>query len=145
MYQAIAYVISAMPMERAAESLKKFALDILSQIHAAASKTTSMTTKELKEIGCKYFGMLPFILLNDARKAAWKIWKLCYTLSVHLAIIYLRPVKAVVEKLGRSSMPLLTSMHTTMIRQSVSLVFSDLDWRSSARPHSPLHHLSCRG
>ncbi|KXN83654.1 hypothetical protein AN958_01220 [Leucoagaricus sp. SymC.cos] len=38
-YEAIAHVISAMPLERAAESLRTFALDILSVIHAITNKT----------------------------------------------------------------------------------------------------------
>ncbi|KAH7883499.1 armadillo-type protein [Phlebopus sp. FC_14] len=50
-YEAIAYVISAMPMEKAAESLRSFSLDILSQIHAVAVKTTPVTKQELKEVG----------------------------------------------------------------------------------------------
>ncbi|KAF9244609.1 armadillo-type protein [Melanogaster broomeanus] len=50
-YEAIAYVISAMPMEKAAESLRTFSLDILSQIHALTGKTTPITKQELKEIG----------------------------------------------------------------------------------------------
>ncbi|KAH7910876.1 armadillo-type protein [Hygrophoropsis aurantiaca] len=50
-YEAIAYVISAMPMEKAAESLRTFSLDILSQIHNVAAKTTPVTKQELKEIG----------------------------------------------------------------------------------------------
>jgi transportin-3 len=52
-YEAIAYVISAMPMEKAAESLRTFSLDILSQIHAVTGKTTPITKQGLKEIGCK--------------------------------------------------------------------------------------------
>ncbi|KAF9229185.1 ARM repeat-containing protein [Gyrodon lividus] len=50
-YEAIAYVISAMPMEKAAESLRTFSFDILSQIHAVTGKTTPITKQELKEIG----------------------------------------------------------------------------------------------
>jgi len=52
-YEAIAYVISAMPMEKAAESLRTFSLDILSQIHTISIKSTAVTKQELKEVGCK--------------------------------------------------------------------------------------------
>jgi transportin-3 len=52
-YEAIAYVISAMPMNKAAESLRTFSLDILSQIHTISSKSTAVTKQELKEVGCK--------------------------------------------------------------------------------------------
>ncbi|KAJ8591523.1 ARM repeat-containing protein [Rhizopogon salebrosus TDB-379] len=50
-YEAIAYVISAMPMDKAAESLRTFSLDILSQIHTISSKSTAVTKQELKEVG----------------------------------------------------------------------------------------------
>ncbi|KAG7099161.1 hypothetical protein E1B28_001032 [Marasmius oreades] len=50
-YEAIAHVISAMPMGKAAQSLKTFSLDILSQIHAVTSKAVQATKQELKEIG----------------------------------------------------------------------------------------------
>jgi transportin-3 len=53
-YEAIAYVISAMPMEKAAESLRTFSLDILSQIHTISIKSTAVTKQELKEVGCKW-------------------------------------------------------------------------------------------
>ncbi|KAJ3779117.1 armadillo-type protein [Lentinula raphanica] len=47
-YEAIAHVISAMPMEKAAESLKSFSLDILAVIHAVANKTGQATKQELQ-------------------------------------------------------------------------------------------------
>ncbi|KAJ7225605.1 armadillo-type protein, partial [Mycena pura] len=49
-YEAIAYVISAMPMVRAAESLRTFSVDILAQVHAATIKTTAVTKEELQTI-----------------------------------------------------------------------------------------------
>lgn len=42
-----------MPMDRAAESLKTFALDILAQVHAVSSKPTPLTKVEIEEIGSK--------------------------------------------------------------------------------------------
>ncbi|KAF7985269.1 hypothetical protein HWV62_6405 [Athelia sp. TMB] len=50
-YQAIAYVISAMPMEQAASSLRTFSLDIFAQIHAITVKSTSPSKVELQEAG----------------------------------------------------------------------------------------------
>ncbi|KAJ7596941.1 armadillo-type protein [Mycena floridula] len=47
-YEAIAYVISAMPMERAGESLKTFAVDIISQVHAVTLKAA--TKAELQDV-----------------------------------------------------------------------------------------------
>jgi transportin-3 len=52
-YEAIAYVISAMPMNSAAESLKTFSLDILAQVHALSTKTTPPTKVEIDEVGSK--------------------------------------------------------------------------------------------
>lgn len=48
-YEAIAYVISALPMERAAESLRTFSFDILAQVHTITNKPA--TRQELQEIG----------------------------------------------------------------------------------------------
>ncbi|KAJ7932491.1 armadillo-type protein [Mycena leptocephala] len=50
-YEAIAYVISAMPMAQAAESLRTFSVDILSQIHAVTNKSTPITKEELQDVG----------------------------------------------------------------------------------------------
>ncbi|KII93873.1 hypothetical protein PLICRDRAFT_99710 [Plicaturopsis crispa FD-325 SS-3] len=50
-YEAIAYVISAMPMERAAESLRTFSLDILAAVHTVANKPTPATKQELQDVG----------------------------------------------------------------------------------------------
>ena len=47
-YEAIAFVISAMPMEQAARSLREFSLDILQVVHAIANKPTPATKDELK-------------------------------------------------------------------------------------------------
>ena len=50
-YEAIAYVISAMPMEQAAQSLRRFALDILSLVHALVIRPTVATKEELRVVG----------------------------------------------------------------------------------------------
>ncbi|KAK0464917.1 armadillo-type protein [Desarmillaria tabescens] len=49
-YEAIAYVISAMPMERAAESLRTFSVDILSRVHDVTNQVT--VTKEEMQKAC---------------------------------------------------------------------------------------------
>ena len=48
-YEAIAYVISAMPMEQAAQSLRTFSLDILGRVHGLAAKPIA-TKEELVSI-----------------------------------------------------------------------------------------------
>ncbi|KAF4573006.1 Armadillo-like helical [Pleurotus pulmonarius] len=50
-YEAIAYVISAMPMDRAADSLRTFVMDIMTQVHAITVKGTA-TKQELQVVGC---------------------------------------------------------------------------------------------
>ena len=45
-YLAIAYVISAMPMEQAAQSLRTFVTDILAEVHAFSLRTTPPTKEE---------------------------------------------------------------------------------------------------
>ena len=52
-YEAIAYVISAMPMEQAAQSLRTFSMDILGRVHALASKPAA-TKDELVAITRMY-------------------------------------------------------------------------------------------
>ncbi|OBZ78618.1 Uncharacterized protein C11G11.07 [Grifola frondosa] len=49
-YEAIAYVISAMPMEQAAQSLRTFSLDILARVHKLAIGSTPATKEELLEV-----------------------------------------------------------------------------------------------
>ncbi len=49
-YEAIAHVISAMPMERAAESLRAFSLDILSLVHEVTVKPNP-TKQEIDQAG----------------------------------------------------------------------------------------------
>ncbi|CAL1695258.1 unnamed protein product [Somion occarium] len=49
-YHAIAYVISAMPMDQAAQSLRTFALDIVAQVHTFTAKPTAPTKEEKQAI-----------------------------------------------------------------------------------------------
>ncbi|KAH9947142.1 ARM repeat-containing protein [Amylocystis lapponica] len=53
-YEAIAYVISAMPMEQAAQSLRTFSLEILAHVHMIATRPTQATKEELYAVGCKF-------------------------------------------------------------------------------------------
>lgn len=52
-YEAIAHVISAMPMERAAESLRTFSLDILGQIHSLVNSEVPPSKEELLAVNSK--------------------------------------------------------------------------------------------
>lgn len=53
-YEAIAHVISAMPMDQAAESLKTFSSTILAAVFALASKSGTATKQELQEVGSTF-------------------------------------------------------------------------------------------
>ena len=64
MYEAIAFVISAMPMEQAAQTLREFSLDILALVHAAASKPAVATAQELKAAIGTLLAYLSVILLS---------------------------------------------------------------------------------
>lgn len=57
-YEAIAYVISAMPMETAAQSLRTFAADILEAVHNLTSKPANATKQDLQLVGGMYPSML---------------------------------------------------------------------------------------
>jgi transportin-3 len=48
MYEAIAFVITAMPMEQAAQTFREFSLDILALVHAVANKPVTTVKEELK-------------------------------------------------------------------------------------------------
>ena len=58
-YEAIAYVISAMPMDQAALSLKTFATSILAAMFTVANKPTAATKQELQEVGSAFIYCVP--------------------------------------------------------------------------------------
>jgi transportin-3 len=53
-YEAVAHVISAMPMERAALSLKTFAADLLALVHALALKQQPASAQEITDVCGEY-------------------------------------------------------------------------------------------
>jgi transportin-3 len=53
-YEAIAHVISAMPIDQAAESLKTFASTILAAVFTLASKSGAATKQELQDVGSTF-------------------------------------------------------------------------------------------
>jgi transportin-3 len=52
-YEAVGHVITAMPMEQAAQSLKTFSVEILAKIHAVVSRSTTPTKQEIQEVSGK--------------------------------------------------------------------------------------------
>jgi transportin-3 len=60
-YEAIAHVISAMPMDQAAQSLKTFSSNILAAVFTTASKPGVATKQELQDVGSTFlllFGVI---------------------------------------------------------------------------------------
>lgn len=53
LYEAVAHVISAMPMTQAAQSLRTFSVDILAKIHAIVSKP-SASKPELQDVSGQF-------------------------------------------------------------------------------------------
>ena len=57
-YEAVAYVISAMPMNQASDSLRTFTLDLLSRVHTLATKPATATKQELQLVTGRF---VPFL------------------------------------------------------------------------------------
>jgi transportin-3 len=75
-YEAIAYVISAMPMNLSAESLKTFSVDILTQVHDFAVRTTPPTTAEIQAVGGECIhSVLTFLVFSFLLQTDSRIWK----------------------------------------------------------------------
>lgn len=85
-YEAVAHVISAMPMDQAATSLQTFATDLLAQVHALVAQGTPATTQQLKQVSydlenleamlhvIRSFGdVLPAACVNSC-KAGWAVF-----------------------------------------------------------------------
>jgi transportin-3 len=76
-YEAIAHVISAMPMDQAAQSLKTFASTILAAVFAVASKPGVATKQELQEVGsafaCYLLVTTHLCRISPKKQMAWPI------------------------------------------------------------------------
>ena len=49
-YEAIGYIISSMPMDQAATSLRSFAFEILAKVHAISATRSPASKDELRQI-----------------------------------------------------------------------------------------------
>jgi hypothetical protein len=122
-YEAIAYVISAMPMDQAAQWLKTFATSILAAVFALADKPTAATKQELQEVGSAFTHCIPRLFTEVAPffpKTAWQIWKLCCMSLGHLENISHLPVRVPVKRCGLSLTRSWPSMARIMKAQSMS-------------------------
>ncbi|KIJ68548.1 hypothetical protein HYDPIDRAFT_106754 [Hydnomerulius pinastri MD-312] len=142
-YEAIAYVISAMPMEKAAESLRSFSLDILSQIHAVTGKTTPVTKQELKEIGYGLenlevmlhvigpFGdQLPAACQNSCREA-WSVFDgfiAKYAFDYDTAERTTRVLRHGVTLFGQTTLQVASAVLSRMVTSFESTGFSAFLW-----------------
>ncbi|KAH7928534.1 ARM repeat-containing protein [Leucogyrophana mollusca] len=142
-YEAIAYVISAMPMEKAAESLRTFSLDILAQIHSVASKTTPVTKQELKEIGnglenlevmlhvVGTFGdQLPAACQNSCREA-WSVFDVFiskFAFDYDTAERTTRVLRHGITLFGVSALPVAPSVLSRMVTSFEATGFSAFLW-----------------
>ncbi|KAG2755573.1 ARM repeat-containing protein [Suillus brevipes Sb2] len=144
-YEAIAYVISAMSMEKAAESLRTFSLDILSQIHAISSKSTAVTKQELKEVGYGLenlevmlhvvgpFGdQLPAACQNSCQEA----WSIFDTFISKFAFDYdtseraTRVLRHGITLFGQSALSVASSVLSRMVTSFEATGFSSFLWIS---------------
>ncbi|KAG1757672.1 armadillo-type protein [Suillus lakei] len=144
-YEAIAYVISAMSMEKAAESLRTFSLDILSQIHAISSKSTAVTKQELKEVGYGLenlevmlhvvgpFGdQLPAACQNSCQEA----WSIFDTFISKFAFDYdtseraTRVLRHGITLFGHSALSVASSVLSRMVTSFEATGFSSFLWIS---------------
>ncbi|KAG1862183.1 armadillo-type protein [Suillus subluteus] len=144
-YEAIAYVISAMSMEKAAESLRTFSLDILSQIHAISSKSTAVTKQELKEVGYGLenlevmlhvvgpFGdQLPAACQNSCQEA----WSIFDTFISKFAFDYdtservTRVLRHGITLFGQGSLTVASSVLSRMVTSFEATGFSSFLWIS---------------
>jgi hypothetical protein len=63
-YEAIAHVISAMPMDQAAQSLKTFSANTLAAVFTIASKPGVATKQELQDVGSTFLLLFCVILAH---------------------------------------------------------------------------------
>lgn len=128
-YEAIAYVISAMPMERSAESLKTFSLDILARVHAVANKQTMATQEEIHNVNnglenleimlhiIRSFGEeLPSACQNSCQEA-WAVFDsllLKYGSSYDIAERATRVLRHGITLFGEASLPVAASVVARM-------------------------------
>ncbi|KIL70937.1 hypothetical protein M378DRAFT_66491 [Amanita muscaria Koide BX008] len=142
-YEAIGHVISAMPMERAAESLRTFSLDILADVHALAMKTTTPTPAELKKVGdgldnleillhvVRGFGEeLPAACQNSCLEA-WAVFDsflLKYGSSYDLTERVTRVLRHGLTLFGSSALPVAPAVVSRMSQGFVATGFSSFIW-----------------
>jgi len=142
-YEAIAYIISAMPMERAAESLRTFSLDILAMVHSIANSRSVATKQELTEVSSKFTTIrLPFlpILAYTLLQTDWKTWRQCFILFKLLAMNFRLLARTLVKKRGLFLTFSSRNMGQNMTLPNARLEFFVMHSISSAPlPFPPVH------
>ncbi|KAF8525095.1 ARM repeat-containing protein [Hysterangium stoloniferum] len=142
-YEAVGYVISCMPLEEAAQSLKTFCLDILAKIHIIVNKPTLATSDELQRIGnylehleamlyiVRGFGdQLPAACQNTSQDA-WVLFDNLiakygehYSVGDHAA----RVIRYSIELFGTSSLPIMQQVLSRMATSFQATGLSGYMW-----------------
>ncbi|KAF9015064.1 armadillo-type protein [Cyathus striatus] len=142
-YEAIAHVISAMPMERAAQSLRTFAHDILAQVHAVTVKHGSGTKEELEQVsnGLENLEIMLHVIRSFGEdlpaacqgtcEEAWTVFDAFitkYGTSYDLSERATRVIRYGVALFGFAALPVATSIITRMSLAFESTGFPCFIW-----------------
>ncbi|KAL4241751.1 Armadillo-like helical [Abortiporus biennis] len=128
-YEAIAYVITAMPMEKAGQSMRTFALDLLAEVHALLVKPTPATEQDLKKVAAalenlevmlgviETFGeQLPTSCQNTCEEA-WSVFDpflAQYGSEFHICERATRVIRQGIVFFGKACLPVLPSVLNRM-------------------------------
>ncbi|KAI0361316.1 ARM repeat-containing protein [Trametes cingulata] len=145
-YEAIAYVISAMPMEQAAQSLRTFSLDILERIHGLTAKTTPATKDELVNIAhdlenlevmlgvIQSFGEQLPAACQHTHQEAWAVFEpflAKYGSEYPICERTTRVLRVGLTFFGATALPIMPSVLTRMASCFESTGFSSYLWMAS--------------
>ncbi|KAH8120311.1 ARM repeat-containing protein [Phellopilus nigrolimitatus] len=143
LYEAVAHVISAMPMEQAAQSLKTFSVDILGKIHAVAMKNIGPTKQEMQDVAdglenlesmfaiVETFGeVLPTACAGSCQEA-WSIFDPLlskYGTQYDIAERTTRVLRGGLKLFGSAALPVVPSLLTRMSFAFEATGFASYAW-----------------
>jgi transportin-3 len=124
-FEAIAYVISSLPMEQAAQALRKFSFEVIEKIHVVLSKNAAATQNELQDIqdGLEQLEVMLAVVqtfgevLPDAcQNACPEAWIVFDALLIKYGSVYnvadraCRVLRLGIQFFGSSSLPVIPSL-----------------------------------
>ncbi|RDX50448.1 ARM repeat-containing protein [Lentinus brumalis] len=142
-YEAIAYVISAMPMEQAAQSLRTFSLDILGRVHQLTVKNTPATKEELVIITndlenletmlgvVQSFGEQLPAACQNTHQEAWAVFEpfvAKYGTDYHICERTTRVLRLGLNFFGSATLPIIPSVLTRLAASFEVTGFSSYLW-----------------